>query len=44
MLYEEIIAVYFEDHTKLTNSLYMQNSELMGVKEGGTSGHSGRVV
>jgi hypothetical protein len=32
----EIITVYSENHTKLINTLYGQNAELMGVKVGAT--------
>jgi hypothetical protein len=35
MLFRGIIAVYSENHTKHTNTLCGQNTELLSVKEGG---------
>jgi hypothetical protein len=36
MLFKEIIAVYFQNHTKSINSLCEQNAELLAVKAGDT--------
>jgi hypothetical protein len=36
MLYRETVAVYYEDHTKYTNTLCGQNAEFYYVKAGGT--------
>jgi hypothetical protein len=36
MLLMEIIAVYSENHTKLTNTVCGQNAELLIIKAGGT--------
>jgi hypothetical protein len=36
MLLREIIAVYSENHSKPTNTLYGRSSELLIVKAGGT--------
>jgi hypothetical protein len=35
-LFLEIIAVYFENHTKHINTLCEQNGDLLSVKVGGT--------
>jgi hypothetical protein len=35
-LSREIISVYSENHIKVINSLCVQNSELLTVKDGGT--------
>jgi hypothetical protein len=37
MLFKEIIAVYSEDNTKLINTLYGQNVEVLNVKAGGAT-------
>jgi hypothetical protein len=37
MLSKEMIAVYFENHTKPINTLCGQNVELLIVKAGGTT-------
>jgi hypothetical protein len=43
MLFREIIAVYSENHTKPTNTLYGQNTELVNIKAGCTCGcHYGK--
>jgi hypothetical protein len=36
MLFQEIIAVYSEDHKKPTNNLNWQNDELSNLKAGGS--------
>jgi hypothetical protein len=36
MLFGEIIAVYCENHTEHTNTLFGQNAEFPNVKVGGT--------
>jgi hypothetical protein len=36
MLFKEIIAVYYENHTKLISTLCGQNAELVNVKACGT--------
>jgi hypothetical protein len=36
MLFREIIAVYFENHTNEINTLCGQKTELLNVKAGGT--------
>jgi hypothetical protein len=36
MLFKEIITVYSENNTKLINTLYGQNAEILNVKAGGT--------
>jgi hypothetical protein len=36
MMFMEIIAVYFENHTKPINILCEQNADLLNVKVGGT--------
>jgi hypothetical protein len=36
MFYSDIIAVCFETHTKLINTLCWQNVEFVNVKPGGT--------
>jgi hypothetical protein len=36
MLFREIIAVTFENFTKLINTLYVQNAEILIVNVGGT--------
>jgi hypothetical protein len=36
MLFKEVITVYSENHTKLTDALYGQNAEFMSFKAGGT--------
>jgi len=36
MLYREIIAVCSQIHTKHTNTVYVQNVELLNDKPGGT--------
>jgi hypothetical protein len=35
MLFREVIAVYFENHTKNINGLCEQNAGLLNAKEGG---------
>jgi hypothetical protein len=35
VLFREILAVYFENHTELVNALCGQNSELLVLKAGG---------
>jgi hypothetical protein len=35
MLSKEVIALYFEDHTKPIDKLCGQNAELLNVKAGG---------
>jgi hypothetical protein len=37
MIFREIIAVYSENYTKSIDALCKQNTELLYVKEGGTS-------
>jgi hypothetical protein len=36
MLFRETVAVYCENHTEHTNTLYGQNAEFQYVKAGGT--------
>jgi hypothetical protein len=36
MLFREIIFVYFKNHTKTINTLYVQNTEQLNVEVGGT--------
>jgi hypothetical protein len=36
MLFGETVAVYCENHTEHTDTLCMQNEELLNVKAGGT--------
>jgi hypothetical protein len=40
ILLREIIAVYFENHTKHTNTLCLQNEEICNVKSGDTYEYS----
>jgi hypothetical protein len=35
MLFEEIIAVYFDNHMNETNTLYGQKTEVLVIKVGG---------
>jgi hypothetical protein len=36
MLFRETVAVYCENHTEYTNTLWGQNAEFLYVKAGGT--------
>jgi hypothetical protein len=36
MLFGERVAVYYENHTELTDTLRAQNTEFEGIKAGGT--------
>jgi hypothetical protein len=36
MLFEEIIAVYYENHTKSINAFCVHDAELLNIKVGGT--------
>jgi hypothetical protein len=36
MLFRETVAVYYENHTEHTNTLFGQNAEFVFVRAGGT--------